>query len=350
MTTARRVLVLGATGYIGSRLVPTLLAAGHTVVAASTSPRPARFAWGGDVDWVRCDVGQARDVRAAARAAGADTLVYLVHTLDEPGFTGRDRVGAENVRREVDRSEIGRVVYLSGLVPPVPEAELSPHIASRLEVERILLGSRCSSVALRAGVVVGAGSTSYEVVRQLGQLLVVQPVPDWLRSRVQPIAVTDAVRALAHCVESHDLEGAVDIGGPDALPYPELLRAVTRAAGLWRVQVPVPAAPVELAGMLTAGLVQAPYWTVTSLVESLRHDMVCREGHRWQPTDGPPLLPLATALARAEAGDPGTLEARLPSDPEWTRTRAPGLDEADAPAALRAGVSLALHRLRGLLG
>jgi uncharacterized protein YbjT (DUF2867 family) len=342
-----QVLVLGATGYVGSRLVPALLAAGHSVRAASSSaPDPDRFAWGDEVEWAQCDVTSTADVRAAV--ADVDAVVYLVHSLSDRGFAGRDLQGAQVVRDAVDRSSVRRLVYLSGLVPEVPRDRLSPHLASRLEVEEELLRATCPAVSLRAGVVVGAGSTSWEVVRQLGSLLVVQPVPSWLRSSVQPIAVSDVVRALVEAVGS-DAEGALDVGGPDAVPYPRLLAVAARAERLLRVRVPVLVAPVPVVALAVASLVQAPFPTVLALVESLRHDMVCRPGRTWVPADGEPLLALRDAVRRALA-EPGTWpEAPLPSDPEWTRQRAPVADALHAPRTVRAGLSLARHRLRGLV-
>ena len=341
------VLVLGATGYVGSRLVPDLLAAGHTVRAASSStPDPDRFAWGGDVEWAQCDVTSVADARAAV--AGVDAVVYLVHSLSDRGFAGRDLMGAQVVRDAVDRSSVRRLVYLSGLVPEVPRDQLSPHLSSRLEVEEELLLADCPAVSLRAGVVVGAGSTSWEVVRQLGSLLVVQPVPTWLRSSVQPVAVTDVVRALVEAVGS-DVEGSLDVGGPDVVPYPRLLALAARAERLLRVRVPVAVAPVPVVALGVASLVQAPFGTVLALVESLRHDMVCRPGRTWVPAEGEPLLPLRDAVRRALAA-PGTWpESPLPSDPDWTRQRAPVADALHAPRTVRAGLSLARHRLRGLV-
>lgn len=345
---SRRVLVLGATGYIGSRLVPELLDRGYLVTAASSRPpTPERFSWGDQVDWVQCDVTDAAEVAVALE--DADAVCYLVHSLSSRGFSATDRLGAETVRRGVDEAGVPRLVYLSGLVPQVPRAELSEHITSRLEVEEELLASSASSIALRAGVVIGAGSTSFEVIRQLGTLLVLQPIPLWLRSRVQPIAATDAVRALVEALEEgSSLTGAVDIGGPDVLRYPRLLAAYARAARLLRFRVPVAMVPTPVAAVGTAGLVQAPFWTVNALVESLRHDMVCRPGATWVPADGRRLLGVREAMRRAVLGEPGTAEAPLPSDPDWTRQRAPVLDLLRAPRSVRAGASLARHRLRQL--
>lgn len=341
-----RILVLGASGYVGSRLIPELLAAGHEVVAAASSaPAPERFAWGDRVAWVRCDVTDNDAVIAALD--GIDGVCYLVHSLSIRGFRERDLLGAQTVRAALDRSEVRRVVYLSGLIPEVAREDLSPHLASRLEVEDELLAANCSGLALRAGVVVGAGSTSFEVIRQLATLLLVQPIPRWLsRSKVQPIAVTDCVRALVEAFEDDPAaEGAIDIGGPDILAYPRLLSSYARAARLLRVRVPAPLAPDPLVALATAGLVQAPFWTVASLVESLREDMVCRPAQTWVPADGEPLVGVREAMRRAISTRGSTLEQRLDSDPDWTRVRAPGLDALRAPRTVRAGVSLARHRL-----
>jgi uncharacterized protein YbjT (DUF2867 family) len=347
-----RILVIGATGYVGSRVVPALLDAGHQVVAASSSvPDPDRFAWGTEVDWVRCDVTDESAVRDAVQ--GIDGVCYLVHSLNVRGFADRDRVGAEVMRDAVADGDVRRVVYLSGLVPDVPLDELSRHISSRLEVEEVLAeasSDRCSVLSLRAGVVIGAGSTSFEVIRQLSTLLLVQPVPSWLEHRVQPIAVSDVLRATVEAFADDHLTGAIDIGGPNVLPYSRLLAESARAAGLLRVRVPTVPVPTALVSLATAALCSAPFWTVSALIESLRHDMVCRPGETWVPKDGLALLGIREAMARCFGPAGSTPEAPLPSDPDWTRMRAPVLDELHAPATVRAGASLALKRVRALRG
>lgn len=340
------VLVLGASGYVGSRLVPTLLAEGHTVRAASSSePAAERFGWGHDVEWVRCDVTDADEVAAAL--TGVDAVCYLVHSLDIRGFEDRDRLGAEIVRDAIAGSGVRRLVYLSGLVPEAPVSELSRHISSRLEVEQLLSEADCSVLTLRAGVVIGAGSTSFEVIRQLGTLLLVQPVPSFLEHRVQPVAISDVLRAFVEAFADEQLTGTIDVGGPSVLSYSKLLGEASRASGLVRLRVPTVPVPSTLVSLATAALSTAPFWTVAALIESLRHDMLCREGQTWVPADGEPLLGVREAMARSVSGDGP--ESALPSDASWTAMRAPVLDELRAPAVVRAGASLALHRLRAVL-
>ncbi len=349
-----RILVAGATGYIGSRLVPELLRRGHDVVAASSSePQPERFSWGAQVESVRMDATDADDVERAV--AGVDAVCYLVHGLSMFDFRSRDRLAAENMRAAVTHHGVGRVVYVSGLVPDVPEDELSPHIASRLEVEQILRASPAATLSLRAGIVFGAGSTSFEIVRQTASTLLVQPVPLWMHSRVQPIAVTDVIRVLADALEDDTAVGDVDIAGPDVISYPELLELYADVARLYRMQVPV-VVPVS-AVSLTAGLVSAaPYWTVAALVRSLRHDMVCRPGEP-DPTkvDLTDALGLREAVEQAVAAD-GVSDrpsGRVRSDPAWVQsswversiraTRLPG------STLVSSALHVAEHRVRGAL-
>ena len=351
-----RILVLGATGYVGSRVVPALLEAGHKVVAASSSePDPERFAWGDDVDWVRCDVTDAEAVRTAL--TDVDGVCYLVHSLDERAFRDRDREGAETVRDALADSDVRRVVYLSGLVPDVPAEDLSQHIASRLEVEETLAQAASADrtvLALRAGVVIGAGSTSFEVIRQLASLLLVQPIPERLAHKVQPIAVSDVMRAMVEAFpvtgQGQGLAreaGAVDIGGPDVRAYSEMLTDFADAAGLRRAQVPTPPVPAPLVSLGAAAMSTAPFWTVNALVDSLRHDMVCRPDHTWVPHDGLPLMGVNEAMKLALGPEETASEAALPSDSDGGM-RAPVLDEIKAPTTVRAAGSLVWSRLQAL--
>ncbi len=341
---ARTVLVLGATGYVGSRLVPALLAAGHQVVASSSrAPAPSAYEWGHAVEWRRCDATD--PVQVARALEGVDTLCYLVHSLDEPQFADRDRVAARTTAEAVADSGVRRVVYLSGLVPDSTGRPLSDHLASRHEVEGLLAGSGRPTLALRAGVVIGAGSTSFEIVRQLATLLVVQPVPLWMDRQVQPVAVSDVVRALVEAVADEEVTGSLDVGGPDVLSYPALLKTFSRCAGLVRLRVPVPTAPSTAVGMGMAALSAAPPRTALALAHSLRDDMVCRPDRTWVPADGVPLLDAEAAIRRALDGDEADPESPRAGDARWTR-RLPLFESVPSPASVRAAGALTVRRLR----
>ena len=207
-----------------------------------------------------------------------------------------------------------------------------------------------SVLSLRAGVVIGAGSTSFEVIRQLATLLLVQPVPSWLEHKVQPIAASDVLRAMVEAfADDHAEPGAVDIGGPDVLPYSEPARGVCprgRAAARARADP----AGARRAGRASAAaaLSAAPFWTVTALDRepAPRHGLP--PGRHLGAAEGGPLIGVREAMARPWPGG-SSPEAGLPSDPDWTRMRAPVLDELHAPATVRAGASLALRRVRSLL-
>lgn len=297
-----RVVVMGAGGYVGSRLVPALLAEGHDVVATFTDVTSAsRFWWAERVEPVQMQVLDRGSVRKAA--AGAEALYYLIHGLAGEDFATADREGAYNAAHAAVRAGAQRIVYLGGLVPAVHDSELSPHLRSRLEVEGILTDSGVPTSALRAAMVVGSGSTSFEILRQLSERMPLQALPTWMGSIVEPVAVSDVVTALLGALRAPDRSCVYDLGSGDRLPYAALLRLYARVAGLQRVQVRVPMLPTRLVSRLAPALTGAPPSTVQTLVESLRHDMVCGSQEflvDLMPT-GHAMLPVAEAMDRALA-------------------------------------------------
>ena len=326
-----RVVVMGAGGYVGSRLVPALLAAGHDVTATFTRAASAsRFWWADDVTVVEVDVLDRPLVRQAC--AGAEALYYLVHGLGGDDFATSDREGAYNAAHAAVRAGLGRIIYLGGLVPDVPDGDLSPHLRSRLEVEQVLTDSGVPTLALRAAMVVGSGSTSFEIMRQLSERMPVQVLPRWMDSQVEPVAVTDVVTALVGALTAPAVSRHFDLGSGERMPYAALLRLYADRAGLRRVQVSVPGLPTALVSRLAPALTRAPASTVQSLVESLHHDMVCgRQDFLVQLVPrGHVLTSVAEAMDRALAVPDATVPdaqrdviGPLSSDAAWTGSLGP---------------------------
>lgn len=238
-----RVLVTGATGYVGGRLVPALLDAGHEVHALARDPgKLAEAPW---ADHVKTHAGDLLEPGTLAPAFDAvERAFYLVHSMGSGGdFAERDRRAAENVVEAGQNLE--HLVYLGGLLPD--SAEPSEHLASRAEVGRILREG-LPATELRAGPVVGAGSGSFEMLRHLTERLPVMVAPKWILNEVQPIAVDDVVAYLLAAVEG-DPQGVVEIGGADRLTFREMMLTYADVRGLRRVIVPVPVLTPHLAAL-----------------------------------------------------------------------------------------------------
>ncbi|MFI8593349.1 SDR family oxidoreductase [Microbacterium sp. NPDC078428] len=328
-----RALVLGSTGYIGGRLVPRLLAAGYRVRVLARDPaRVAAYQWGDRVEIV---IGDATDVAAVTEATrGADVIYYLVHSMGGGrSFEETDQRAARTLADAAAAARAGRIVYLGGLHPD--DATLSRHLRSRVEVGEILLASGVPALVLQAGVVIGSGSASFEMVRHLTEVLPYMPAPRWVRNRIQPIAVRDVLHYLLGAAKvDADVNRAVDIGGPDVLRYGQMMNGYAVQAGLR--QRPIAALPV-----LTPGL--ASHWVnlvtpiprsiARPLVESLQNECIVknRDVDALIPRPEGGLTPyrraVALALGRERAGgvetswqDAAVHDAPsdpLPADPEW---------------------------------
>ncbi|WP_159604240.1 SDR family oxidoreductase [Agromyces humi] len=328
-----RVLVTGATGYIGGRLVARLVEAGHDVrVLVRRAERLRDVPWAASVDVVEGDLLD----RAAVDRAMEDVEVvyYLVHSMGGRGdFEASELAIARNVAASAREHGVGRIVYLGGLHPE--GVALSRHLRSRMQVGEILLESGVPTIVLQAGVIIGSGSTSFEMIRHLTEVLPYMPAPRWVRSFIQPIAVRDVLHYLLRAAEvAPEVNRAFDIGGPDVFRYGQLMNGYAVEAGL--PQRPIAALPVLtpwLAGQWVNLVTPIPRRLAVPIIESLQFDCVMRD-HDIDAVIPPPpegLLPyrraVRLALEREREGEvetswrnaevEGAPSDPLPSDPDW---------------------------------
>jgi uncharacterized protein YbjT (DUF2867 family) len=278
--TDRPIVVTGATGYVGGRLVQKLLDAGRRVRAVGRSldklgARPWAFHPG--VDLAAADLFDLDATRAALR--GCDTAYYLVHSM-HPGrrdFAAADRHAALIMARAAREENLSRIIYLGGLGED--REDLSHHLKSRHEVALILTHGGPALTHLRAAMILGSGSASFELLRYLGDRLPVMLTPSWVRTRCQPIAITNVLGYLAGCLDEPRTVGRTfDIGGPDVLSYEDLFRIYAEEAGLpRRLILPVPVMSPRLSGYWAQLVTPIPASLVIPLVEGLRNEVVCRD-------------------------------------------------------------------------
>jgi uncharacterized protein YbjT (DUF2867 family) len=271
------VLVLGATGYVGGRVVPELLAAGHTVRCAVRMPAKldAR-SWRDRIEVVRGDVTDRASMDAAC--AGVDAVLFLVHAMDgAPDFAAREAAGARTVRDAATAAGVGRIIYLGGLGDA--DDRLSKHLRSRHEVGRILADGPVPVTELRAGVIIGSGSVSFEMLRHLTEVLPIMTTPRWVATRTQPIAVRDVLRMLVGVLESDATIGRVlEIGGPDVLSYADMMQRFAAIAGLRRrIIIRVPVLSPRLSSLWVGLVTPLPTGVARPLVDSLVNEVIVHD-------------------------------------------------------------------------
>jgi uncharacterized protein YbjT (DUF2867 family) len=346
-----RCLVTGATGYIGGRLAPRLIEEGHAVRCLSRSAARLRdMPWAQRAEVAEGDLGDPSSLVAAFD--GIEVAYFLMHSLGRPDFEALDRTAARNFAAAARAAGVRRIVYLGGPEAP-PGDRPSPHLRSRAEVAHILLDSGVPTAVLRAPVIIGSGSASFEMLRYLTERLPVMVTPRWVTNRIQPIAVRDVLRYLITAATlPPEVNRGFDIGGPDVLTYSEMMRRYARVAGLHPRRI-IPLRPLSpwLSAHWVGLITPVPNAIARPLVASLVHEAIAHEHDldAYVADRRPPIgFDEAVRLALGRVRD-ANVETRwstaaawdaaaepLPSDPDWSggsmyvdeRSR-----DVDAPAA-----------------
>ncbi|OPX09214.1 NAD(P)H-binding protein [Mycobacterium sp. AT1] len=273
---SRRSLVTGATGYIGGHLAALLVERGQNVRAMARTPEKLRdVPWRDEVEVVRGDLGDPDSLVAAFD--GVDVVYYLVHSMgSSKDFVREEENSARNVAAAAEKAGVRRIVYLSGLHPT---GELSRHLRSRNAVGEILMASSVETVVLQAGIVVGSGSASFEMIRHLTDRLPVMTTPKWVRNKIQPISIDDVLHYLVEAADAPiEKSRTFDIGCPDVLEYADAMQVYAEEAGLRRrFIVALPLLTPSIASWWVGLVTPIPSGLARPLVESLEHDAVMSE-------------------------------------------------------------------------
>jgi uncharacterized protein YbjT (DUF2867 family) len=271
-----KILLTGATGYIGKRLLPALLDNGHSVVCCVRAGN--RFLDGYDhpnlssveVDFLKTDT-------LGNLPLDIDIAFFLMHSMNVSmrDFENMEKCIAINFVQYMNTTSARQIIYLSGLVPQ--SGELSSHLRSRWEVEKILTLSKIPATVLRAGIVVGSGSASFEIIRDLSEKLPFMIAPGWLNNRCQPIAIRNVIQYLIGVIGRPDcLARTFDIGGPEVLTYKEMLLGYARVRKLKRRIVTLPFLTPRLSSYWLFFITTTSYKLAASLVESMKADLICK--------------------------------------------------------------------------
>ena len=289
------VLVTGASGYVGGRLVPVLEERGVRVRCLARNPQYLAGRFCSDTEVVAGDVLDRDSLRVALE--GVSTAYYLVHSMgSRANFEAQDRIGAQNFARVALQQGVRRVIYLGGLVG---DRQLSSHLASRQEVGAILTSEGPATLEFRASIIIGSGSLSFELVRNLVNKLPIMVTPSWVRTPTQPIAIEDVIAYLIRGLDVEAEGSAVfEIGGPQQVSYGGLMREYARQIGVRRLMIPVPFLSPRLSS-LWLGLVTPLYARVgKKLIDSLRNETIVRDGGARERF---PVRPLNVRQAMARA-------------------------------------------------
>ena len=305
-----RIVVAGATGFVGQQLLPALLTAGYEVVGGTRDPERARRHHP-NTSWAHFDVDSEDSLRRALD--GADSLVYLVHRMAGHGddLIAEERAAAERVLEAAELAGVRRIVYLGG---PQPPGSPSPHLAARLETGRVLRGGRVSTIELQAAMIIGQGSQSWLIVRDLALRLPVMILPKWLARVSQPIGILDVVSAIVRCVSLDEPSSlCLPLPGPETLSAREILNRIAATRGTRPLMVPVPVLTPSLSSHWIRLVTRANYKIARQLVDGLTADLVGGDEDFWKRC--PDLSP--TSLDRVI--ETALIEETSDSLPRWQR-------------------------------
>ncbi len=269
-----RILLTGATGYVGGRLLSCLLDSGFSVRCSARTPESLSHIDHKNAEIVKADLLELETMESALK--GIDLAYYLVHSLGSANdFEEKERQSAQNFARAAKNAGVGRIIYLGGLGSG---NELSPHLQTRQSVGKILCDSGTQTIEFRASIIIGSGSLSFEMVRALVDRLPVMITPRWVRAKAQPIAIEDVLDYLVAAINL-EIDGSqvFEIGGPDVVSYMGIMREYARQRGVTRLMIPVPFLTPRLSS-LWLGLVTPLYARVgRKLVDSIRHDTLVED-------------------------------------------------------------------------
>lgn len=302
---SKTVLVTGATGYIGGRLVPRLLDLGYRVRVLARDPRRLQGrTWAGQIEIFEGDVLKPETLPDAMR--GTHAAYYLIHSMSgNNNFHQQDLTAAENFGNAAREAGVEQIVYLGGLGDP--QADLSEHLSSRQETGKILSKSGVPVTELRAAVIVGSGSISFEMIRYLTERIPVMVCPQWVYTRIQPIAIYDVLDYLTASLETPESKGKViEIAGRDVVSYGDMMKVYAEVRGLKRLMLPVPVLTPRLSSYWVHWMTPVPASITRPLFEGLRNEVILRDDSARHifPQITPDDYPTAVkkALAKLEAG------------------------------------------------
>jgi len=272
-----KILLTGATGYIGKRLLPLLLKEGHEVICCVRDKKRFNVEKYSSESLKVIEVNFLDPAKEICLPEGVDAAYYLIHSMSsgDRSFEELEQRSAESFREAAGRAKIKQVIYLSGIVN---EVTLSKHLISRKNVEDILSAGSYALTTLRAGIIVGSGSASFEIIRDLVEKLPIMITPRWLNTRTQPIAIRNVIEYLCGVLLRSETYGkSFDIGGPDILTYKEMLLRFAKIRGLKRYIVVVPVMTPRLSSYWLYFVTAVSYSLAVNLVNSMKVEIICRK-------------------------------------------------------------------------